>query len=290
MISASGADMLICRKGFRHAYRDKQELTGAIARAERMAREYGVAFEPLDGRALQRAEPNLLIPLAGAIQWLDPWTCRDPEALVAAYTKLFKAAGGTVVSGDAMTLHARQGKWAVDIPGATGPMVARDAVICLGSQSAQLTTRFGLRVPLFCKRGYHLQLKSSRGPNLLLVDAKNSTVLAPMVSGLRILTGAELSRPSSAGTTSQLNHAIVSARELFEIEAPRDADPWMGNRPCMPDMLPVVGAVPGQSGLWANFGHGHQGFTLGPTTASLLAHEMAGNSATFPELSPCYRF
>jgi D-amino-acid dehydrogenase len=28
--------------------------------------------------------------------------------------------------------------------------------------------------------------------------------------------------------------------------------------------------------MWLNFGHGHQGFTLGPTTAALLAEKMAG--------------
>jgi len=44
----------------------------------------------------------------------------------------------------------------------------------------------------------------------------------------------------------------------------------------MPDMLPVIGQAPKHRGLWMNFGHGHQGFTLGPTTGRLLAEMMSG--------------
>ena len=39
--------------------------------------------------------------------------------------------------------------------------------------------------------------------------------------------------------------------------------PWMGRRPCLPDMLPAIGPVPGKPGLWADFGHHHLGFTHG---------------------------
>ncbi|HEX7647645.1 MAG TPA: FAD-dependent oxidoreductase, partial [Noviherbaspirillum sp.] len=49
-----------------------------------------------------------------------------------------------------------------------------------------------------------------------------------------------------------------------------------GARPCMPDMKPVIGAVPDTPGLWCAFGHGHQGFTLGPATGELLTAQMTG--------------
>ena len=37
-------------------------------------------------------------------------------------------------------------------------------------------------------------------------------------------------------------------------------------RPCMPDMLPVIGPATRHERLWLNFGHWHPGFTLGPVT------------------------
>ncbi|WP_272643663.1 NAD(P)/FAD-dependent oxidoreductase [Marinomonas mediterranea] len=64
----------------------------------------------------------------------------------------------------------------------------------------------------------------------------------------------------------------------------------MGVRPCLPDMLPLVGPAPNHKGLWFNFGHGHQGFTLGPTTANILADQMEGKENPLSSiLSPAAR-
>ncbi len=43
-------------------------------------------------------------------------------------------------------------------------------------------------------------------------------------------------------------------------------------------MLPVIGPAPRHRGLWFHFGHGHQGFTLGPASARLLAERMCGQT------------
>jgi D-amino-acid dehydrogenase len=66
------------------------------------------------------------------------------------------------------------------------------------------------------------------------------------------------------------------ARQLTELGDPVEAEAWMGRRPCLPGMLPFVNRLPRHRTLWGNFGHGHQGFTLGPTTGRLLADRMAG--------------
>jgi D-amino-acid dehydrogenase len=41
-------------------------------------------------------------------------------------------------------------------------------------------------------------------------------------------------------------------------------------------MLPVMGPAPRHPGLWFNFGHSHQGFTLGPVAGRLVAEMVAG--------------
>ena len=46
--------------------------------------------------------------------------------------------------------------------------------------------------------------------------------------------------------------------------------------PCLPDMLPAIGPVPGLKGVWADFGHHHLGFTLGPVSGRLIAEMMTG--------------
>ena len=70
----------------------------------------------------------------------------------------------------------------------------------------------------------------------------------------------------------------MSGAQLHKIGTPVAGDPWHGTRPCTPDMLPVIGPAPRHRGLWMNFGHGHQGFTLGPVTGRLLAELMSGES------------
>jgi D-amino-acid dehydrogenase len=50
----------------------------------------------------------------------------------------------------------------------------------------------------------------------------------------------------------------------------------MGARPCFPDMKAVIGAAPGQPGLWLNYGHNHFGLTLGPVSGRLLADLVTG--------------
>jgi D-amino-acid dehydrogenase len=44
-------------------------------------------------------------------------------------------------------------------------------------------------------------------------------------------------------------------------------------------MLPVIGPSAEHPGLWLHFGHGHQGFTLGPATGNLIAGMMNGEEA-----------
>lgn len=283
-IAAAGAEGLIAREGFLLALRNPAALAQAVAEAERLSRDYGVRFAALDSAALGRAEPGLRSTPAGAIHWRDAWSCSDPGALVAAYAALFRARGGRTFRGDAMSLSRRADAWQVETRD-EGVQSARQAVIALGAGSAALCRRFGLSVPLIPKRGYHLHLDVTNGPRRPIVDAASSTVLAPMRRGLRILTGAEIGhgpRPRPV----QMDRARQAAAELFETGAPVDPAPWSGLRPCMPDMLPVVGPLRRHPGLWAHFGHGHQGFTLGPTTAQLLAEAMTGAHPLPETLTP----
>jgi len=119
-----------------------------------------------------------------------------------------------------------------------------------------------------------------------MLDVENGAALSPMRAGFRVLTGAEIARFDTPPTPVQMVRAEQAARELIDLGEPVEAEPWFGNRPCMPDMLPLVGAAPRHKNLWFHFGHGHQGFTLGPTTAALLAEEIITGQVPMPELSP----
>ena len=63
---------------------------------------------------------------------------------------------------------------------------------------------------------------------------------------------------------------------LFPLAERLDTEPWMGSRPCTPDMMPVIGPAPRHKGLWFAFGHAHHGLTLGPVTGRLVAELVCG--------------
>ncbi|WP_145963066.1 NAD(P)/FAD-dependent oxidoreductase [Mangrovicoccus ximenensis] len=111
------------------------------------------------------------------------------------------------------------------------------------------------------------------------LDVDNGIVATPMTDGLRLATGAALVTRASAPDTRQLERGHAGISDLIETGERIGEPQWSGTRPCLPDMLPLVGAAPGHAGLWMNFGHGHQGFTLGPTTGALLAQMASGQAA-----------
>jgi D-amino-acid dehydrogenase len=97
-----------------------------------------------------------------------------------------------------------------------------------------------------------------------------------MDQGIRLTTGAEIARIDARATPVQLERAEAVARTLFPLGSRLEERPWMGPRPCSPDMLPVIGLAPRHQNLWFAFGHGHQGMTLAAVTARLLTQMMAG--------------
>lgn len=281
LMDESGAADLVRKEGYLWAFRTPAALERDAAHAADLAQRYGVRHTLLDADALSRAEPGLRRPMAGALHWLDPWSVNDPGALVARYAQRLVELGGQLAEGDAATLQPAAGGWQVQT--AAEPLAARHAVIALGPWADEIISPLGYRLPLFVKRGYHRHYRGGPGLRLPMLDAEHGLVLAPMAQGMRITTGAEFARIGAPATPVQLDKAQAAARELLDLPEPVEPTPWMGNRPCTVDMKPVIGPATRHAGLWFNFGHGHQGFTLGPVSGRLLAEMIEG---TTPFIDP----
>jgi D-amino-acid dehydrogenase len=268
---------LLRRLGWLKLFRSDATLTNAVRDFER-AKQYGVTGEVLDSKAIAAREPNLTGEFAGAIHLPAPGFVPDPGRLAKAYGTLFKRKGGRFFVGDARTLEQVAGGWRV--AGAGGAAVAREAVVALGPWSDLVFGPLGYSIPLSVKRGYHLHL-APRGNAVLnhpLLDSDLGYMLAPMNRGIRLTTGVEFARRDAPPTPIQLGRALPRARALFPLGDAVDVKPWMGARPCLPDMLPVIGKAPRHAGLWFDFGHQHHGLTLGPATGRLLAELMTGET------------
>lgn len=287
LIAAAGpeAEKLISRDGWYLVFRTAEKMAREEGKARADHERFGIGYEMVDWPALKALEPSLLGKLVGAVHWTDPWTVRDPGALVTAYFELFKRMGGTFVSGEAGRLSAEQGSWRTTVGGRQ--VAARQAVIALGPWAPDMLEPLGYRLPLFVKRGYHMHYHPKDGAELnhLLLDTEVGYAMAPMTRGIRITTGAEFAMRDAAPTPIQLGKAEAAAREIFPLGERVDPQPWKGARPCTPDMMPIIGKAPRHEGLFVGIGHAHHGFTLGPATGELLAQTMTGE-ATAIDIRP----
>ncbi|RYE59887.1 MAG: FAD-binding oxidoreductase [Hyphomicrobiales bacterium] len=280
------AEKLISREGWYLVFRTLEKLQREAAKAEDDRAKFNIHHEVLDWAGLKALEPSLIGGLAGGIHWTDPWTVRDPGGLVAQYFALFERLGGAFVSGEADGLTRDTNGWSTRIGGGR-VIAAKQAVVALGPWAPEVLDRLGYRLPLFVKRGYHMHYKPAPGAalNHLLLDAEVGYVLAPMVQGIRLTTGAEFNLRDAAPTPIQLGKAEQAAKEVFPLGERVDPQPWKGARPCTPDMMPIISKAPKHEGLFVGIGHAHHGFTLGPATGELLAQMMTGE-ATAIDVKP----
>ena len=280
--AAAGAEALLRSDGWIKVYRSERGRQAALAEVEELT-PFGVAARVLDRAALAAMEPHLSEAAAGGVHFADPATTSDPGALVNSYAALFLKRGGALIAGEARSLAAEAGGWTIGTE--EGPLAAREAVIALGAWSNDVLSPLGYRFPLGAKRGYHMHYGAKGNATLSrpVLDAELGYVLTPMTLGIRLTTGAEFARRDDPPSSAHLDKLEPFARSLFPLAERREAQPWLGRRPCLPDMLPIIGPAARHKGLWLDFGHHHLGLTLGPISGRLLAEMMTGEK---PSLDP----
>ncbi|HLY54785.1 MAG TPA: FAD-binding oxidoreductase [Stellaceae bacterium] len=284
LAAAAGAASLIRPTGWMELYRTGRAFEQAAARARALA-GHGLVSDVLGPPGVHEHEPALSDRIVGAVYWRDPKSVSDPGTLTRAYAKLFAARGGRIAVGEAASLAQHGAGWSVRT--ADGMEEAAAAVVALGPWSDTVFRPLGYRIPLGIKRGYHMHYAGPAQAPLgrSIVDIAGGYVLAPMARGIRLTTGIEFAAREAPANTIQLDRAERLAREIFPLGERIEPAPWLGRRPCLPDMRPVIGPAPRHPGLWFAFGHAHHGLTLGPATGRLLAEVMTGETP-FADPSP----
>jgi D-amino-acid dehydrogenase len=284
LILASHAEELIRKDGWMEIFRTESKRDEELAEGERLRREFGVEYEALTSDDIARLEPDISGPFIGGLRWRDPWSVLDPQGLTNAYLRYFESLGGRFANGDAASLGQFGSGWKVMT--SEGSIEADDAVLALGPWADSATYRLGYNFPLGVKRGYHMHYATEGNAvlNNWTLDKERGYFLAPMNQGIRLTTGAEFARRDAPKTPVQLDRAEKVARTIFPLGKRLDAEPWMGARPCTPDMMPIIGKAPRHEGLWFAFGHAHHGLTLGPVTGRVLSELITGE-APFIDIS-----
>jgi D-amino-acid dehydrogenase len=277
LMSEAGALRYLRKDGWISIYRSERGFLGMDMQLK-LGEELGVRSRVLDPKGAAELEPNLAPVFHKAIHWPDIASVSNPLAVTQAYVQRFTALGGLVLSGDARSLHRSGNGWRVDT--AEGAVDAPQAVIALGPWASDVLEPLGLRLPFAVKRGYHRHYRPQGNASLTrpIVDTERGYALAPMEQGHRLTTGAEFADRDAPPTPVQFDRLLPEARKLFPLGEPVETEPWMGARPCLPDMRPAIGPAPGLPGLWLDCAHNHFGLTLGPVSGRLLAEMMAGET------------
>jgi len=285
MISAANVESLIRRDGWIEIHRTRTKFKAAIEVAKKSC-DQGVDHQVLSLKELQKLEPHCNFKgVVGAIHWLNSWQVSNPGALVKAYAKSFQNMGGEIRESDVKKILPDGDGWQIITD--DGIFYCNHLVVAAGPWSNQLIKPLGYDFPLFPMRGYHQHFKvqNENTINHSLVEVDKGFVMGPMQQGIRITTGAEMALIDAKKNVGQLSDVVAFAKKIIPLNDKVENEPWCGSRPCMSDMKPVIGAAGKHANLWLAFGHGHQGFTLGPITGRII-EELIHNKPTIVDVNP----
>ena len=153
-------------------------------------------------------------------------------------------------------------------------------VLATGVWTNTLLQQLGHTVPITAKRGYHSMLAQ---PNVQLshplMQIKEYIVITPMRDGLRVAGTAEFAHIDAEPDYRRAKALLQHAQRFLPGLKGESVTEWMGQRPMMPDSIPVLGALPGHDRVMCAFGHGHYGLTQGPTTGRIISDLVFGEPA-----------
>jgi D-amino-acid dehydrogenase len=221
---------------------------------------------------------------AGAIRFENTGQIADLPKLADSLRNFITTRSGRIVNAKASAVSHRERSVSVALDDGTS-VEAEIAVIAAGVRSAELVGPYCKSVPLIAERGYHLQMRGHRWPDLPpVVFEDRSMIVTRFDSGLRAASFVEFSSidaPPDPRKWQRLRSHITALG--LPCEAPTRQ--WMGARPTLPDYLPAIGRLPQAPNILYAFGHQHLGLTLAAITGELVA-QLATNSSTAVSLTP----
>jgi len=165
-------------------------------------------------------------------------------------------------------------------------------VVCAGTASREIAAMLGDRVNVYPVKGYsitvHLNDAASQAaaPNVSLVDDATKLVASRLgADRLRVAGTAEFNGYNRDIRADRIAPLLDWVRQCFPGVSTREATPWAGLRPMMPNLVPRVGRGKAPT-VFYNTGHGHLGWTLSAATADIIADSvLAALGAPKPSVS-----
>ena len=284
LLEDAGLAHLVRHTGGLWLYRDDRELDRNWmpwqARQDR-----GLAIERIGANRIRQLEPAVSRRFnAGVIE--PEWRyVRDPFEIVNGLAEHFKRRGGAIleeeVKGFEMSpagpraVHTDRGRRDFDA-----------VVIAAGAWSHRLSAQLGSRVPLESQRGYHITLPNPgiEVRHIIMIGVAR-VAITPMTMGLRLVGAAEFPGVDAPPNYRQARMVLAWGKRALPDLNTEGYTEWAGDRPLLPDSMPVIGPSPHYENVFYAFAHSHMGLTTGAMTGKLIA-ELVGGRPTSIDLEP----
>ena len=276
--AGSPAAALIRKNGYMTVYESESGFAGD-SRERGMLRDLGCPMSELGPDEIRQMEPSLSHEIRHALYYPESYSTTNPYRLTRLLADDFVAGGGTLALAEVTGLQHGNGR-VTGMETTDGPMKDENLVVAAGAWSHRVAAMMGLKVLLDTERGYHMVFHGVKtGLTRAIIHADGHYGVNQLDVGLRFAGTVELAGVEAAPDYRRADLIYGRGRKLL-----RDFDPaqatevtrWMGRRPTMPDYLPALGAAPGFSNTWFDFGHQHLGLSLAARCGFVVADLVGG--------------
>lgn len=275
LLRGSGHEDLIRDSAYVHLYRNPED-ADADAPGCVLRRTHGASLRVLNAAEVRAIEPAISTEYRAALLIENQGRTTNPARLCRVIAEDVRRRGGHFSRAEVRTLRPRNGDSVLlEVDGVT--RVFDKAVVAAGAWSRSLLEPLGIRIPLESGRGYHVMFANSGiALNNSVTDNDLHFAVSSMETGLRVSGMMEFAGADAPETPRRYRILTKLAKRMIPDLNGDPDERWMGQRPVIPDTLPVIGAHADHPSLLLAFGHGQLGLTGAPVTGRIIAALAAG--------------
>lgn len=248
----------------------------AAANENKLLKDHGIRFHVLSAADIRQRVPALTVEMCAGRYHPDAIYTSEPFDVVRNLGRQFAVDGGEVIERQRVAGFTVEDNAVRGIRLRDGEIPANQIVLAAGVGSKRLAQQLAIKVPLVRERGYHAMVTDEIHLDTPLLFADRGFVATPMEAGLRLAGTVEL-----GAATPNWQRADVLCRQaavLFNRPHLTETSHWYGDRPTLPDYLPMIGAAPNHRNVVLAFGHQHLGLSLAAITAELVTDVVQGRT------------
>lgn len=276
------------------------EHAAGLRKAALLTAAAGVDMQLLSPAGFADLEPGAATADLALICHVPAGGYADPMVTLHALAGAARRAGVIIQQGRTMTGLQVENDQVTGVETNAGPIAAPIVVSAAGPWSGRLFKGFGLDdMGLFAGRHPVMAMQRPANferPHLSILDLPQQIYARPEIGPVTLAgsidpaMGYDPVEPEDDNGRVPEDYTLWVAERLVQrypaLEAGRLQRGWSGLMTISPDWQPVLGALPGVSGLYCATGFSGQGFKISPAVGDLMAGLIAGEAEAAKLLAP----